>query len=436
MTLPSAEAYAAARGAMREGLLRESSPPGRVSELELQARIFAGEFGVDWKGEDGEVIQIRHFGIWNREPGPDFCGARALINGVEMLGDIEIDGDARDWESHGHSGNSAFNQVMLHVFFRQGRRRFFTRTSVNKAIPQVCLGGSRPVRPVPLEPGGERLDEVRAGHVIEAAAKFRLRRKSVNFQRAVALCGSDDALFQALATGLGYKNNKIPFLLTAQRAGLERAGKKEGEALLFGLAGFLQAEYFDRGDEESRSYLRGLWETWWTIRNNESRLILPEDAWKFASLRPANHPHRRMGALAGVAGAFSRIKRAVEEKNVERFCEVLGSLDHPYWRWHASLSRDPLAKRTALIGSDRMLDLAINAMLPGLTLGEAWERLKTLTGPTANQKVLRMTEWLCGAVKPALCRSAMQQQGLLQLHEDFLHHDPELVWENLTLHSG
>jgi len=436
MTLPSEQAYAAARVAGREGVLQESSPPGRVSELELQSRIYSGEFGVNWQGEDGESIAIRHFGTWNREPGPDFCGAQALINGVEVSGDIEIDGDVRDWEAHGHSGNGAFNQVILQVFFRQGRRRFFTRTRENKAIPQVCLGGSRTARPVPVEAGGERLDEARARCLIESAAGFRLRRKSGNFQRAVGLCGPDNALFQAIATGLGYKNNKVPFLLTAQRSGLERAGGKEGEALLFGLAGFLQAEYFDRGDDESRGYLRGLWETWWTIRNTESRLILPEDAWKFSALRPANHPHRRMGALAGVAGAFPRIKRAAAAKNAEAFCEVLGSLDHPYWRRHASLAADPLSQRTALIGGDRMLDLAINALLPGLTLEEAWERMGALTGPTANQKILRTTEWLCGSVRPALCRSAMQQQGLLQLHEDFLHHDPALVWENFSRSPG
>jgi len=430
-----ARAYESALAALHGTSVKEAGPE-RIGELELQAKIFGGEFGLNWKGEDGESIGIVHFGTWNREPGPDFCGARAVIDGREVCGDIEIDGDARDWEAHGHSGNEAYDHVILHVFFRKGARRFFTRTSGNKMVPQVCLGGSRTPRTVRNTSIRGGLDEARAVRLIEAAAQFRLRRKTGNFQRTVGLCGREDALFQAVATGLGYKNNKIPFLLTAQRAGLERARGGDGEALLFGLAGFLQAEFFDRGDEESRGYLRGLWETWWAIRGKESRLILPANAWKFAALRPTNHPHRRMGALAAVAREFPRIMRTLESGSVEEFFAVLASLDHPYWCRHASLTQEPLAKRTALIGADRMLDLAINAFLPALGLPGAWERLQSLSGPTPSRKVLCATAWLAGAENPGLARTALQQQGLLQLHADFLHHEPGLVWENFARSSG
>ncbi len=430
------EVYENVRQGFRGSLLEESPRcSDHVGELELQAKIYGGEFGVNWRGEDGESIEILHFGTWNREPGPDFCEARAVINGETVCGDIEIDGEVKDWDAHGHSSNEAYDQVILHVFFRKGARRFFTRTTRNKIVPQVCLGEPRTPRAAPASAIRGGLDETRAGRLIEAAAKFRLRQKSVNFQRASLLCGRDEAFFQAMATGLGYKNNKVPFLLTAQRAGLEQARGREGEALLFGLAGFLQAEYFDQGDEESREYLRGLWETWWAIRGKESRLILPDAAWKFAGLRPANHPHRRMGALVEVALAFPRIQRTMEAKSVAEFCRVLGSLDHSYWRRHASLTQEPLAKQTALIGGDRALDLAINAYLPGLELAGAWEELMSLSGPTPSRKVLRATEWLVGVEKPALSRSAMRQQGLLQLYEDFFHHEPGLVWEKFSERS-
>ena len=63
----------------------------RLPELELQAKIFSGEFGVSWRGEDGESIEILHFGVWNREPGPDFSGAQMLINRKKISGDIEIE---------------------------------------------------------------------------------------------------------------------------------------------------------------------------------------------------------------------------------------------------------------------------------------------------------------------------------------------------------
>jgi acyl-CoA synthetase (AMP-forming)/AMP-acid ligase II len=71
------------------------SPPSGISELELQARVFSGEFGISWRGEDGEKVEVVHFGTWNREPGPDFCSARVVIDGVKLTGDIEIDQDVK-----------------------------------------------------------------------------------------------------------------------------------------------------------------------------------------------------------------------------------------------------------------------------------------------------------------------------------------------------
>jgi hypothetical protein len=101
----------------------------RLPELELQAKIFSGEFGVSWRGEDGESIEILHFGVWNREPGPDFSGAQMLINRKKISGDIEIDQDVRDWKSHGHFRNASYDNVVLHVFVHRGQRRSFTSNS-------------------------------------------------------------------------------------------------------------------------------------------------------------------------------------------------------------------------------------------------------------------------------------------------------------------
>ncbi|HEY5768415.1 MAG TPA: DUF2851 family protein, partial [Terrimicrobium sp.] len=76
-------AYERLRGALGGHLLCEAAHC-RIPELELQARIFGGEFGVSWLGEDGENVEVLHFGIWNREPGPDFCGAQVLIDGEKI----------------------------------------------------------------------------------------------------------------------------------------------------------------------------------------------------------------------------------------------------------------------------------------------------------------------------------------------------------------
>jgi hypothetical protein len=413
------------------GLRLSESTPCRIPELELQARIFSGEFGVSWQGEDGEKVEIVHFGIWNREPGPDFCGAQVLIDGVKITGDIEIDQDVRDWENHGHSRNASYENVVLHLFVRRGQRRCFTSTPENKAVTQVYLAPRQTSkRAEPARDG--TIDETQAEKLIEAAAAFRLHRKCEIFQRAANLRGRDEALFEAIAAAMGFKNNKIPFLLVAQRTSLARARAADGEALLFGLSGFLKAGHFDQGDNEARAYLRDLWETWWAIRDRERRLILPDNAWMFSAVRPANHPHRRMGALAAAVRSFAPISRAVDTGNSADFATRFSSLHHSFWQRHPSLAGDLLPKATSLIGGDRTLDLLINVFLPARRYDDAWPKLCALPGPTPSRKVLKASEWLVGVALPAYFRSAMRQQGLLQLAEDFRHMSPEEVWRSFA----
>jgi hypothetical protein len=420
-----ADRYREVLGGLAVGTLREGPLPGeRLSELELQARIYNGEFGVRWKGEDGEHVEVVHFGSWNREPGPDFCGAKVVIDGEEHVGEIEVDPDVRDWENHGHVRNAGYNNVVLHLFCRRGPRRFFTRTSENRAVTQVCLAPESPGRPRPSVPESV-LDECSARTLIEAAAQFRFHRKAERFQRSRLLCGSDEALFQGIATGLGYKNNKIPFLLVAQRAGLSRAAAQHGEALLFGLAGFLRAEDFTRGNEAARSYLRDLWESWWAVRDGESRLILSDSAWKFTSLRPANHPHRRMGALAAVARSFRKLSKCTEPGAFEA---TLTALEHAYWNVHYSLACDTLPRPAALIGSERAREITINTLLPSLPPDEAWSRLQRLPGANPNVRVRKALAWICGGEPPGILHSALHQQGLLQLHEDFFPRGAGEIW--------
>ena len=279
------------------GILLESLP-----ELEIQARWFAGQFSRSLKTTTGEPIEIVHLGVWNREPGPDFCEAVVRVGDEPpKRGSIEIDTHLKDWETHGHATNPSFNDVVLHLFVEPGSGEFFTRTAENKFVPQSRLRLDSENYPPPnpplailgrcSAPLATLAEDVRT-NLIEAAAHFRLQQKSQTFVRLVACFGWDEALFQTLAVTLGYKGNKLPFQLLAQRISLKTLRDKpvEADSLLFGCAGFLDATSLREFTSESQSYLRGLWENWWTLRTRWERLILPKSAWKLASARPANHP--------------------------------------------------------------------------------------------------------------------------------------------------
>lgn len=406
-------------GDARRDLAVRESPPARVPEIEIQARLFAGEYGSVWTTTDGRRVEILHFGDWNREAGPDFKGVRFRFDGTaECVGDLEVDMDARDWERHGHATNPAYTGVRLQLFVNTSPVAAFARTSEFCEVPQARLAlDERPACPLAGHPGAVAHDEAQA--MIEEAAEFRLRAKSAAYARAVSLHGADPALFHAVAAGLGYKNNAIPFLLAAQRAGLRAAGGPTGEALLFGLAGFLRPRVFDEADDATRDYLKPLWDCWWTLRDPLARLVLPREIWKLSGIRPSNHPHRRFGALAAVAAGFPRLRCSIRSAGQTGFTEFFRNLSHPYWTRHWNLSAARLENDLALVGPDRVRDLLVNAYFPSLPLDRAREAIRSLPGTTPGGRIRLASEWLVGSVDRRLMRSARQQQGLLQLYSDF-----------------
>src|SRR5256885_6408007 len=114
--------------------------PRSFSELELQARWFAGDFGRSFISTAGDEIEVIQFGTWNREAGPDFRDAAIRINGGDPIrGCIEIDPLDRSWETHGHATNPAFDGTVLHVFVERGDRQFFTRTKSNRNVQQLQI---------------------------------------------------------------------------------------------------------------------------------------------------------------------------------------------------------------------------------------------------------------------------------------------------------
>jgi hypothetical protein len=60
--------------ARKAGIVNESTP-ARIGEIEIQARLYNGEFGTRWLTLHGDPVEVVHFGDWNREAGPDFKNA-------------------------------------------------------------------------------------------------------------------------------------------------------------------------------------------------------------------------------------------------------------------------------------------------------------------------------------------------------------------------
>lgn len=411
----------------------------RVPEIEVQARWFSGEFGTDWVSQDGVGLRIIDFGEWNREPGPDFTGATIqLANGTILRGDVEIDTDVRDWERHGHMQNASFGRTVLHVFSHVPESRFFTKTHENRFVHQVLLPAISAIRGRSDPPPGISIcsSEHDASALLFAAARYRLHRKAQALHGCASACGEDAAWYRAIAVALGYKANKLPFLLLAERCGRSLASKPTGEALLFGTAGFLSGAEPALTPEPTRAYLKSLWSDWWMLRATNERLVIDAGLWSMGGNRPANHPHRRVAALGAVAKSWKPVAAALRAGDRDKFAKVLQQLEHPFWSVHFNLHATPLKKPQSLIGTQRLQDIITNVFYPAAMMHREsiWEQFLGETGTTVS----RSHEMLADRFFPGVeidrkfLKSCVHQQGLLQLDGDFRSTpDPMLFAENL-----
>ncbi len=418
------------------GRLREDPPAWWEkpdSEIELQARWYAGDHGQRWICEDGRVAEVIDFGHWNREPGPDFTGARVRFDGGPPCpGDIEIDTDVRDWERHGHGGNPDFNRTILHIFLQKPGTRFFTRTSEHREVAQIFLTTKRSGDGAVTSPGARWMltdAPERARAIVLQAARYRLERKGSALRRSAAVHGSDEAWFQAMAVALGYKRNKIPFLLLAQRCPRTVAASARGEALLFGTAGFLEMPLETMPDAAARRYVRELWDRWWDVRSECERLILAPELWTLGATRPSNHPHRRIAALAALARNWQAVRTAIAAADRKALIKTLSGLEHVFWSSRFTLKAAPLARAHALVGPQRTTDILLNIFYPQVLpeSNGAWAQYIMERGPKVERTIRTLGERYFGAAADQkFLNLAAHQQGLLQIAQDFADAaDPE-----------
>ena len=436
----AADQYAELRAGARIRERALFAPKRQPTELELQARWFAGDFGHRFVSTAGDQIEIVQYGIWNREAGPDFSDAAVRINGSEAVrGSVEFDLTDRSWESHGHAANPAFEPTVLHVFAHAGERRFFTRTANNRDVPQIRVDPAELPdafgAAVPLAHAGrchaplKSLPDSRVHSILGAAAQFRLQRKAARLKRLAQDHGRDPALFGEIAAALGYKENKLPFTLLAQRLPLRmlRENSNDAEALLFGLAGFLGVPDLAAYQPPTRTYVRTLWDRWWPHRHDFERIILSRPLWRMSGARPLNHPQRRVAALAAIAREWGGLVHSLGLAGTAATAKFFANLRNPFWNFHYTLTSDPSPKEMALVGETRFAEILANVLLPFFAAegADVWEKYRQLPSKLTNRRVETAATRLFAEDprRAGFTKTIAHQQGLLQIYEDFCMQD-------------
>ena len=399
-------------------------------ERTLQLLLLEGRFGFSFTDDLGRSVRILDFGDWNKSAGPDFLNARIQLDGVPYTGDMELDSAPEDWERHNHGSNSAFDGVILHLACTPSRKEWFTRNSRHERIPLAVIPASMlngtealpaaaPDRSCRHAEVLETMPAEQLEILLQSAAAYRFQLKHRRHTQRGGLAAPSQLLYENLAETLGYHANKNAMRHLAQRAPLH-ALRDCPEALLFGTAGFLVPVLSDSCTPEAIAHHKRLWEQWWPLREHFE--LAPERMfpWTLSGSRPANHPQRRIGALATIAADFSAFQRLCTPDHLDDLADYLSSLKHPYWSSHVTLPSAPSKSPMALMGRDRIQEFIINHILPGEGSERAWKLYLTRPGPQAGARVLSIHQRLLGKRKDAAAflKRAWHHQALLQIHED------------------
>lgn len=421
---------------------------------------------------DGKTARVLHPGFANAEGGPDFRGAVIRFDGQSpQTGDVEVDVRTNGWKTHGHDRNPNFKNVILHVVWDgdhaapgAGLTTVRLRDALDAPLEELALWlEHEPIKPLPEMLRGKcsaplrELNEEQRNSLLLQAAQVRFESKSVQLLARARHAGWEQALWEGLFRGLGYKHNLWPMQYLAETRGrwsVAATTPLTFQARLLGIGGLLPTQLAG-AKTAGDGYVRQLWDEWWRERDGFEDCSLPRDVWRFHGLRPANHPQRRL-ALAShwlAAGDLpARLERwcAADLKDnalLSSLMKVLQAGRDDFWSWHWTLRSARLVKPQPLLGEKRVTDLAANVILPWLSArareggnsrlwGEIQRRFQVWPAAEDNSVLKLARQRLLGGGTARNFQSAATQQGLMQIVRDFCDHSnavcddcrfPELV---------
>ena len=409
------------------------------------------------KTEQGDVIVVEHPGQWNLEDGPDFLNAVLCVgpDRRRLAGDVEIHVHPSDWQKHGHARNPAYAHVVAHVTYFSGT---VAATSLPDGAIQVSLKDGLAANPFfsfesldlaaypytvrePITPCARVLKTWSPDHVaglLESAGEERLQGKAARMAGAFPSKAPDQILYEEIMTALGYKNNRAPFRYLAEQLPLETLRKASGRntlkayALLMGVAGLLPTQTPSRWDAETRAFVRQLWDHWWKHQAAWSTRALCRKTWKLSGLRPQNPPQRRLMLAAILFTREDDLTRSLTALNTtspNEFFRQIATFFQPiantYWQHRLTFGGKRQSVMIALMGTHRVAAIISNVFVPFLAaLGNPRVMrpafLRRLP-PEENNQIIRQTahNLLGPDHNPALYRSGLRQQGLIQIFHDF-----------------
>ena len=330
----------------------------------------------DLKTTDGERIEVEQQGMYNTDSGADFSNARVRIGEMLLAGNVELHIEQSDWFAHRHDKDKAYNNVILHVVYEDNGKP--TKSQNGEIIPVLCLKdrihGELMRRYDLLQASKGRIPCENLIGRLSTDFSFpsfydrlvieRLQAKVTVVEGMLTQSTNDwdQVAFQMIASYFGGTVNKQPFALLASSLALSvihkhRVEPMQIEALLFGQAGLLEADFDDE-------YPRTLKREYNYLRKLHSLTPIEGHSWKFFRVRPVSFPTIKIAQLAAWLNEEEHPFRVILDcKSLADLRKLFDVEINPYWKEHFQFDK-PARNNNTSLGNMLTDVLLINAVAP------------------------------------------------------------------------
>jgi hypothetical protein len=382
---------------------------------------------------EGEHIEIIKPGIIQTGQGPDLDNAVIRINEQTWAGTVEIHIRSSDWMVHGHHSDPHYENVVLHVVHEDDLP---ARTSGGRLVPTIELSDrickdsqdmyEKLMKSRTWIPCAEQVKQVPRSLIAGSLTPLldrRLARRSREIQEMLSAEDNDETeiFYRLLMRTFGLKENQEAFAMLARSLPLKLLRKYRDdqlrlEALLFGVAGFLQVNFVDE-------YAKGLQQSFGMLSRAHSLKPIPLAMWKFGRVRPGNFPSVRLALFASLIRKLDGdLTKLILEKDVRQLRKLLAVRASTEWDNRYTLNN--LTKQSPKRIGRSMADLVTaNAVVPFLfargsiqslpsDLRQAHSLLQQMPAP--KDRIVR--GWAALGVQ---CESMANAQSLTELKNQF-----------------
>jgi hypothetical protein len=380
-------------------------------------------------GIDLDILKV---GDHNQNSGPDFFNAKIKVGEIVLAGNVEVHIRTSDWLKHGHQGDRSYDNIILHVVYEHDQllsqntknnvevlelKDFIADQTLFRYHELFASAGK-----LPCAGQISRLDHKEIAGWLGKMTAERLEFKRKKIESLLGLYNGDYVMvfYTLLMRNFGFKVNSEPFELLAKSISIQTLLKSSDnllqlEAMLLGMAGFLNEQYNDQ-------YPRKLQNEFEYLRKKYSLVPLPREIFKFSRMRPANFPTLRLVQLASLIHYEPAVFSS--PGYVSSFEEILSLLCRPlqgYWKDHY-LPDGILTEHPNSFGRDSAENVIINTFAPffydyGIRRMNSQVHQKALELLSRcnfedNQKTRLFS-------RAGLARNSADSQGLINLYDHY-----------------